>query len=152
MQLFHPLTLTVSALATQAAETAATAAVPTDPDPDLGTTHMNTCQEITPGSSCAGSEGLWNCMGNAFQRCGSGQWGVVQSCALGTRCEPVGLTFQFHVDFADGGTTSPSPSPPLPTTTTTAATSSAERNGVQRRGGLWILCGLGTVFVFVLAL
>ncbi|KAI0203920.1 hypothetical protein F4808DRAFT_392626 [Astrocystis sublimbata] len=59
-------------------------------------------QQMSVGSSCAGSEGQWNCMSSSFQRCGSGRWSDVQQCALGTQCSPSGLTFQFHVDFADG--------------------------------------------------
>ncbi|KAI1311383.1 hypothetical protein F5Y03DRAFT_410525 [Xylaria venustula] len=152
MPLSHLLTLIVSALAIQAA---ATVTAPTDSALDLNTTHINTCQEITPGTPCAGSEGLWNCMGTSFQRCGSGRWSAVQSCALGTRCKPVGLTFQFHVNFADGSTTpSPTLAPtPFPTTTTTtAATSSAERGGVGSLSGLLVVCGLGVMLVFVLAL
>ncbi|KAI0396727.1 hypothetical protein F5Y17DRAFT_455795 [Xylariaceae sp. FL0594] len=54
------------------------------------------------GSSCAGSEGQWNCMTSSFQRCGSGQWSVVEQCATGTICSPTGLTYEFHVDFANG--------------------------------------------------
>ncbi|GAW20668.1 hypothetical protein ANO14919_101760 [Xylariales sp. No.14919] len=59
-------------------------------------------QEMSAGSSCDGSEGQWNCMTSSFQRCGSGQWSEVQQCALGTKCSPSGLTYEFHVDFADG--------------------------------------------------
>lgn len=39
---------------------------------------------------------------DSFQRCGSGQWSVVEQCAAGTQCSPSGLTYEFHVDFADG--------------------------------------------------
>ncbi|KAI0442517.1 hypothetical protein F4803DRAFT_519311 [Xylaria telfairii] len=65
-------------------------------------TRIERRQEMSVGSSCAGAEGQWNCMTNSFQRCGSGQWSEVQQCALGTKCSPSGLTYQFHVDFADG--------------------------------------------------
>lgn len=44
-----------------------------------------------PGSSCA-DEGAWFCMSTNFQRCASGEWSIVQSCASGTQCEPLGLT------------------------------------------------------------
>ncbi|KAK5630033.1 hypothetical protein RRF57_005748 [Xylaria bambusicola] len=57
---------------------------------------------MSTDSSCTDSEGQWNCMTTSFQRCGSGHWSEVQQCAFGTQCSPVGLTYEFHVDYADG--------------------------------------------------
>ncbi|KAI1815357.1 hypothetical protein GGS20DRAFT_584592 [Poronia punctata] len=99
------------------------------------------------GTSCAGSEGQWNCMTDGFQRCGSGVWSVVEQCAAGTACSPGGLTYEFHVDFADGYIGAGS-SPP---------TSGAGSSGVAVRGlrgvveqvvGLWLLRGLVMFFFF----
>lgn len=50
--------------------------------------------QISPkavGVSCA-DEGAWFCMSDNFQRCASGQWSIVESCAPGTQCAPLGLT------------------------------------------------------------
>ncbi len=60
----------------------------------------------TPGSGCSGSEGQWNCMNNAWQRCASGQWSVVMQCAAGTHCVPSGLTYDFRVQADSQGSTS----------------------------------------------
>ncbi|RYC64360.1 hypothetical protein CHU98_g1843 [Xylaria longipes] len=59
-------------------------------------------QQMSTGSSCADSEGQWDCMTSSFQRCTASQWSEVQQCALSTRCSPAGLTHEFHVDYADG--------------------------------------------------
>ncbi|KAI1739296.1 hypothetical protein F4680DRAFT_449042 [Xylaria scruposa] len=95
-------------------------------------------QGMTVGSSCAGSEGQWNCMTSSFQRCGSGQWSEVQQCALGTQCSPSGLTYQFHVDFADGYYGAAPP----PSTSGGARI----RDG---RIGWWLLGGIGVFAVVV---
>ncbi|TGJ83298.1 hypothetical protein E0Z10_g5437 [Xylaria hypoxylon] len=89
------LLLALTSLAT--AMTTPSTAITTDETPNLARR-----QEMSSGSSCDGSEGQWNCMTTSFQRCGSGRWSEVQQCALGTHCSPSGLTYQFHVDFADG--------------------------------------------------
>lgn len=52
---------------------------------------------IGPGSSCAGLEGQWNCLGSSWQRCASGRWSVVMQCAAGTICVPQGQTYDFKV-------------------------------------------------------
>ncbi|KAI0452718.1 hypothetical protein F5B21DRAFT_482019 [Xylaria acuta] len=90
-------------------------------------------QETPVGSSCAGAEGQWNCMASSFQRCASGRWSEVQQCALGTRCSPSGLTYQFHVDFADGYLGAAPPPPP---------TAGGARLRVSLVGW-WLLSGLG---------
>lgn len=51
------------------------------------------------GSSCVGSEGAWFCMSSSFQRCASGLWSAVEACALGTICEPNGLTYDMQSAF-----------------------------------------------------
>ncbi|KAI0160288.1 hypothetical protein GGR57DRAFT_414974 [Xylariaceae sp. FL1272] len=96
-------------------------------------------REMTPYSSCSGSEGQWNCMTDSFQRCGSGQWSVTQQCA-GTQCSPSGLTYEFHVDFANGYNGAAPP---------TSSASPAAGTGVKgvATGGLvswWLMCILGT--------
>lgn len=60
----------------------------------------------TPGSSCPGSEGQWNCMTNSWQRCAAGKWSVVMQCAAGTACTPAGLTYDFKVQFSGQDTSS----------------------------------------------
>ncbi|OIW31669.1 hypothetical protein CONLIGDRAFT_234714 [Coniochaeta ligniaria NRRL 30616] len=65
----------------------------------------------TPGSSCPGSEGQWNCMTNSWQRCAAGRWSVVMQCAAGTACTPAGLTYDFKVQFSGQGTSSGSFAP-----------------------------------------
>lgn len=57
---------------------------------------LRTRQEAA-GASCS-PEGQWNCMTNSFQRCASGQWSVVMDCALGTICEPSGVTMEFRIE------------------------------------------------------
>lgn len=59
-------------------------------------------QQQTPGSSCPGSEGQWNCMTDSWQRCAAGKWSVVMQCAAGTACAPAGLTYDFKVQFSGG--------------------------------------------------
>ncbi|KAI1428200.1 hypothetical protein F5Y12DRAFT_711517 [Xylaria sp. FL1777] len=99
-------------------------------------------QTMSAGSSCDGAEGQWNCMTGSFQRCGSGQWSEVQQCALGTRCSPSGLTYEFHVDFVDGYLGA---APPVTTS----------GGGVSRfrgRGALdkwWLLGGLVVLFILL---
>ncbi|KAI1131767.1 hypothetical protein F5Y10DRAFT_261929 [Nemania abortiva] len=95
--------------------------------------------EMTAGSSCAGSEGQWNCMTSSFQRCGSGQWSDVQQCALGTKCTPSGLTYEFHVDYADGylGAAPPSTSGAVPT-------AGGDPLGLVN---WWLLSGLGVLVI-----
>jgi hypothetical protein len=96
-------------------------------------------QALSEGSSCAGSEGQWNCMTNSFQRCGSGQWSAVQQCALGTRCTPAGHTYEFHVDFTDGYLGAAPP----PKTSTNA--------GAPKRSGWLAGLGLALGLVWVVA-
>jgi hypothetical protein len=62
----------------------------------------------TPGTSCPGSEGQWNCMTDSWQRCAAGKWSVVMQCAAGTACAPAGLTYDFKVQFSSQGTSSSS--------------------------------------------
>ncbi|KAK1771456.1 hypothetical protein QBC33DRAFT_591748 [Phialemonium atrogriseum] len=57
----------------------------------------------TPGSDCAGSEGLWDCMTDSWQRCASGRWSEVMQCAAGTECAPAGQSYEFEVRYAGGG-------------------------------------------------
>ncbi|KAF2965140.1 hypothetical protein GQX73_g8420 [Xylaria multiplex] len=103
---------------------------------------------MSAGSSCDGSEGQWNCMTSSFQRCGSGQWSEVQQCALGTHCSPSGLTYQFHVDFADGYLGA-APQPP-PTTSR-----APPRGGGGAGGGAivkWmLLCGLAVTALILIS-
>lgn len=75
---------------------------------DNSPTPIRRLNEMIPGSSCAGSEGAWYCMANAFQRCASGEWSRVMSCAPGTICEPEGLTYgsQSAFDIASTGVAS----------------------------------------------
>jgi hypothetical protein len=54
-------------------------------------------ERATAGQDCSGSEGMWNCMTNSFQRCASGRWSEVMQCAAGTHCSPVGMGYQFNV-------------------------------------------------------
>ncbi|KAI1259264.1 hypothetical protein F5Y18DRAFT_410253 [Xylariaceae sp. FL1019] len=82
-------------------------------------------REMTPYSSCSGSEGQWNCMTDSFQRCGSGQWSVTQQCAAGTQCSPSGLTYEFHVDFANGYNGAAPPTSSAPPAAGTGATERA---------------------------
>jgi hypothetical protein len=94
--------------------------------------------EMSVGSSCAGSEGQWNCMTDSFQRCGSEQWSAVQQCAAGTQCSPGGLTYEFHVDFA-GGYLGAAPPP-----TTSGGVPTSGFGGGDGGGGLvnwWLLLG-----------
>ncbi|ODA84004.1 hypothetical protein RJ55_02522 [Drechmeria coniospora] len=58
-------------------------------------------QEVV-GSACS-SEGQWYCMTNSWQRCASGQWGVVMPCAAGTSCSPAGLTTDLQVQQGGQG-------------------------------------------------
>lgn len=58
----------------------------------------------TPGSSCPGSEGQWNCMSNSWQRCAAGKWSVVMQCAAETACVPAGFTYDFKVQFSGQST------------------------------------------------
>lgn len=61
------------------------------------------------GSSCV-DEGAWFSMSTNFQRCASGEWSIVQDCAPGTQCEPLGITHNasqpaFGIYDGNGGTT-----------------------------------------------
>lgn len=71
--------------------------------PDLALPHRD---QQTPGLSCPGSEGQWNCMTNSWQRCAAGRWSLVMQCAAGTACVPSGLTYDFKVQFSGQGTVS----------------------------------------------
>ncbi|KAI1394161.1 uncharacterized protein F4822DRAFT_39087 [Hypoxylon trugodes] len=66
------------------------------------TTTPHEKRQMSQGTSCAGSEGQWNCLTTQWQRCASGQWSSVMDCAAGTMCTPSGLTYDFAVQFANG--------------------------------------------------
>ncbi|KAB5572582.1 hypothetical protein GE09DRAFT_1282920 [Coniochaeta sp. 2T2.1] len=89
--------------------TSATQAGPTEgpaiPDAESSSTDLILVprDQQAPGSSCAGSEGQWNCMTNSWQRCAAGRWSVVMQCAAGTVCVPAGLTYDFKVQFGGQG-------------------------------------------------
>jgi len=68
------------------------------------TTSALLVKRISVGQDCTGSEGMWNCMTNSFQRCASGRWSEVMQCSAGTQCSPVGTGYQFNVGFS-GSTT-----------------------------------------------
>ncbi|KAI8635367.1 hypothetical protein F5Y19DRAFT_407494 [Xylariaceae sp. FL1651] len=98
-------------------------------------------QQMSSGTPCAGSEGQWNCMTDRFQRCGGGQWSAVQQCAAGTQCHPSGLTYEFHVQFADGYLGAAPP-------TSGGVPTAGAGNGIS--GGIvnwWLLGGLGGLAV-----
>jgi hypothetical protein len=61
-------------------------------------------KRISVGQDCEGSEGMWNCMTNSFQRCASGRWSEVMQCSSGTQCSPVGTGYQFNVGFSGSST------------------------------------------------
>jgi hypothetical protein len=63
-------------------------------------------KRISVGQDCTGSEGMWNCMTNSFQRCASGRWSEVTQCAAGTQCSPAGTGYQFNVGFSGSGSSS----------------------------------------------
>lgn len=75
-------------------------------------------KRATAGQDCTGSEGMWNCMTNSFQRCASGRWSVVMECAAGTQCSPSGTGYQFNIGFSGSGSS----------TVYTSGTSSQARN------------------------
>ncbi|KAI0486365.1 hypothetical protein F4859DRAFT_367324 [Xylaria cf. heliscus] len=138
------LTISLLALAVLAAPDHKATTAPAPAVVDLHP-HLDRRQEMSVGSSCEGSEGQWNCMTSSFQRCGSGHWSEVQQCALGTQCSPSGLTYQFHIDFADGylgaAPLPPSSSPPP-----------SMSGGVCAGGnpvGWWLLSGLGLLALMV---
>lgn len=83
-------------------------------------------------------------MTTSFQRCGSGSWSAVEQCALGTQCSPAGLTFEFHVDYANGYIGAGSqPSPSTSGGAPTAAASGVGRDALR----LWLLGVLGALVV-----
>jgi hypothetical protein len=61
-------------------------------------------KRISVGQDCTGSEGMWNCMTNSFQRCASERWSEVMQCSAGTQCSPVGIGNQFNVGFSGSST------------------------------------------------
>jgi hypothetical protein len=65
-------------------------------------------ERATAGQDCTGSEGMWNCMTNSFQRCASGRWSEVMQCAAGTQCSPAGMGYQFNVVSSSSKTASSS--------------------------------------------
>lgn len=60
------------------------------------------------GADCAGSDGAWNCLTTAWQRCVNGNWTGLMNAAPGTMCKPVGLSFDFHILPVDTVTSSTS--------------------------------------------
>ncbi|KAI1117886.1 hypothetical protein F5Y14DRAFT_402317 [Nemania sp. NC0429] len=110
-------------------------------------------QEITAGSSCDGSEGLWNCMTSSFQRCASGQWSEVRQCAPSTRCSPIGLTYDFRVDFVNGypgDTPTPTSLTPPPTTTSRGASVGSRPRSRDALASWWLLGIFATMYVLLL--
>ncbi|KAI3323404.1 hypothetical protein HD806DRAFT_84997 [Xylariaceae sp. AK1471] len=127
--------------------TTSTSASP-DPITRENSKHLERRQQMSVGSSCTGSEGQWNCMTNSFQRCGSGLWSAAQQCAAGTQCSPSGLTYEFHVDFANGYLGAAPP-------TSGGVPTAAARGGLGGGGSLvnwWLLGGLGALAVRMLLL
>ncbi|RFU73480.1 hypothetical protein TARUN_8765 [Trichoderma arundinaceum] len=51
----------------------------------------------TTGEMCS-PEGQWNCMTTSWQRCASGTWSAVIPCAVGTICQPSGLTDYITIE------------------------------------------------------
>ena len=90
------------ALLLLAASALTTFARASEPDDNL-TSRLDLRQpDMSAGAACS-PEGQWNCMTNSFQRCASGIWSPVMSCAQGTQCSPAGLSDTMHVEFAGGG-------------------------------------------------
>lgn len=50
------------------------------------------------GQMCS-PEGQWNCMTTSFQRCAGGTWSVAVPCAVGTICQPFGLTDYITIEY-----------------------------------------------------
>jgi hypothetical protein len=50
------------------------------------------------GQMCS-PEGQWNCMTTSFQRCASGMWSIVIPCAVGTVCQPFGLSDYITIEY-----------------------------------------------------
>jgi hypothetical protein len=82
-------------------------------------------------------------MTNSFQRCGSGLWSAIQECAAGTQCSPSGLTYEFHVDFANGYLGA---APPTSGGVPTAAAGGGFGGG-DGPVNWWLLSGLGGLVV-----
>lgn len=112
-------------------------------------------RSMTVGSSCS-EEGQWYCMESSFQRCASGQWSAVMQCAAGTQCSPSGQSYEFHVDFWNGGASSSSSSG-----TSTSAATRASIPGTSfltsspgllaaLLGGSWWTLGLVVTMIIVL--
>ncbi|KAK4169946.1 hypothetical protein QBC43DRAFT_39393 [Cladorrhinum sp. PSN259] len=62
--------------------------------------------QYEPHSLCPPpQEGQWNCLnsGSSWQRCASGSWSNVMSAAEGTRCTPLGLSFDMRVESLQQG-------------------------------------------------
>ncbi|KAI0102214.1 hypothetical protein GGR51DRAFT_298580 [Nemania sp. FL0031] len=137
--------LALRALATAPAPAPAPAP-PTEETPNLSPpSPLSRRDEMSIGSSCAGSEGQWNCMTSSFQRCGSGLWSQVEQCALGTKCTPSGLTYEFHVDYADGYIGAAPP--PSSSTSSAVPTANALGGGAEGLVDWWLLGGLAVLVV-----
>jgi hypothetical protein len=93
-------------------------------------------RSMTAGSSCS-DEGQWYCMTSSFQRCASGQWSTVMQCAAGTQCSPSGQSYEFHVDFWNGGASSSSSSG--------TSTSAASRLSIAENGPILASTLVGTL-------
>lgn len=70
---------------------------PPPPYPLLPQPEIQPRQPINAGEACS-PEGQWNCMTTSWQRCASGSWSGVVSCAMGTICQPFGLTDYITIE------------------------------------------------------
>ncbi|CAJ2501567.1 Uu.00g044200.m01.CDS01 [Anthostomella pinea] len=114
-------------------------ATPTDlaNAPQSGNSEI-TRRQNSAGSSCEGSEGQWNCMTNTWQRCAAGQWSVVMDCAQGTVCAPSGLSYDFHVEFDNSGSS-------------TSGTTGTAGGGTGRLISWWLVAALGGLSISAVA-
>lgn len=93
------------------------------------------------GSPCGDNEGAWFCMSSTFQRCASGQWSEVMTCAPGTVCEPAGLTDEPQSAFniapttftaVSTSTSATETSTVVDTSTTTSSTSTSTDSATSK--------------------
>ncbi|KAL6904415.1 hypothetical protein GGI43DRAFT_319558 [Trichoderma evansii] len=55
---------------------------------------------VQPIGQMCSPEGQWNCMTTSYQRCASGMWSIAFPCAVGTICQPFGLTDYITIEYA----------------------------------------------------
>lgn len=142
---FALLAITATQVSTAIASGQVTSATGTAAALPTSSTAAAAATLITPGTDCADSEALFNCLTTSWQQCASGQWSIAitQGLAEGGKdalvCAPVGLSYDMKIVYANGtalAAGSDATQGPGATTSGVAQVSGGTAQGTASSGGV----------------